>query len=97
MSSPLDVLYAERRALAGCCVILLGTALITAALMHLAERAAQPERFGTFLDALWWAIVTFETTGYGDVVPVTVLGRFLAGLTIFVELLTMALPLGIFR
>ena len=96
MRSLLDALYAERRALGGCFVILLGTALIAAALMHLAERTAQPERFGTIPDALWWAIVTLGTIGYGDVVPVTALGRFLASLTIFAGLLMMALPVGIF-
>ncbi len=96
MRSLLDALYSERRALGGCFVILLGTALIAAALMHLAERAAQPERFGTIPDALWWAIVTLGTIGYGDVVPVTALGRVLAGLTIFAGLLMMALPVGIF-
>jgi voltage-gated potassium channel len=96
MRSLLDALYAERRALAGCFVILLGTALIAAALMHLAEGAAQPERFGTIPDALWWAIVTLGTIGYGDVVPVTALGRVLASLTIFAGLLMMALPVGIF-
>jgi voltage-gated potassium channel len=96
MRSLLDALYSERRALAGCFVILLGAALIAAALMHLAERAAQPERFGTIPDALWWAIVTLGTIGYGDVVPVTALGRVLASLTIFAGLLMMALPVGIF-
>jgi voltage-gated potassium channel len=96
MRSLLDALYSERRALGGCFVILLGTALIAAALMHLAERTAQPERFGTIPDALWWAIVTLGTIGYGDVVPVTALGRVLAALTIFAGLLMMALPVGIF-
>jgi voltage-gated potassium channel len=96
MRSLLDALYAERRALAGCFVILLGTALIAASLMHLAERTAQPERFGTIPDALWWAIVTLGTVGYGDVVPITMLGRVLAGFTIFAGLLMMALPVGIF-
>ena len=96
MRSLLDALYSEHRALGGCFVILFGTALIAAALMHLVERAAQPDRFGTIPDALWWAIVTLGTIGYGDVVPVTVLGRVLAGLTIFAGLLMMALPVGIF-
>jgi voltage-gated potassium channel len=96
MRSLLDALYTERRALAGCFVILLGTALIAASLMHLAERTPQPERFGTIPDALWWAIVTLGTIGYGDVVPITPLGRVLAGFTIFAGLLMMALPVGIF-
>jgi voltage-gated potassium channel len=96
MRSLLDALYAERRALAGCFVILLGTALVAAALMHLAEREAQPERFGTIPDALWWAVVTLGTIGYGDVVPITPLGRVLAGFTIFAGLLMVALPVGIF-
>ena len=96
MRSLLEALYSERRALGGCFVIWFGTAVIAAALMHLAERAAQPDRFGTIPDALWWAIVTLGTIGYGDVVPVTALGRVLAGLTIFAGLLMMALPVGIF-
>ena len=95
MRSLLDALYAERRALAGCFVILLGTALMAAALMHLAERSVQPDKFGTIPDALWWAIVTLGTVGYGDAVPITPIGRVLAGLTIFAGLLMVALPVGI--
>ena len=96
MRSLLDALYSERRALGGCFVILLGTALIAAALMHLAERTAQPERFGTIPDALWWAIVTLGTIGYGDVVPVTVLGVFWRASPSAPGSLMMALPVGIF-
>jgi len=96
MRSLLDALYAERRALTGCFVILLGTALIAAALMHLAERTAQPDRFERFLRPCGGAIVTLGTIGYDDVVPVTALGRVLAGFTIFAGLLMMALPVGIF-
>lgn len=95
MRSLLDALYAERRALVGCFVILLGTALMAAALMHLAERKAQPSKFGTIPDALWWAIVTLGTVGYGDAVPITPIGRIIAGLTIFAGLLMVALPVGI--
>lgn len=95
MRSLLEALYAERRALLGCFVILCGATLIAAALMHLAEGAAQPDKFGTIPDAMWWAIVTLGTVGYGDAVPVTAVGRLVAGLTIFVGLLMVALPVGI--
>lgn len=95
MRSLLDALYAERQALAGCFVILVGATVMAAALMHLAESAAQPDKFGTIPDAMWWAIVTLGTVGYGDTVPVTAAGRLVAGLTIFVGLLMIALPVGI--
>jgi voltage-gated potassium channel len=95
MRSLLDVLYRERRALFGCLVITLGTALVAAALMHLAEGKVQPDKLGSIPDALWWSIVTVGTIGYGDVVPVTALGKLIATGTIFVGLILMALPIGI--
>src|SRR6185312_16334809 len=95
MRSLLDVLYRERRALFGCMVITMGSALVAAALMHLAEGRVQPDKLGTIPDALWWAIVTLGTIGYGDVVPVTALGKLIATGTIFLGLITIALPVGI--
>src|SRR5262249_61455472 len=75
MRSLLDVIYRERRALFGCVVILVGSTFIAASLMHLAEGHAQPDKFGTVPDAMWWAIVTLGTIGYGDVVPITAVGN----------------------
>jgi hypothetical protein len=95
MRSLLDALYAERRALLGCFMILIGVALVMATLMYLAEGKAQPDKFGTVPDAMWWAIVTLGTIGYGDVVPVTPFGRILATGTIFLGLIMVALPVGI--
>jgi voltage-gated potassium channel len=95
MRSLLDVLYNERRALFGCLVIALGSALVAASLMHLAEGNVQPAKLGTIPDAFWWAIVTIGTIGYGDVVPVTALGKLIATGTIFAGLVMMALPVGI--
>jgi voltage-gated potassium channel len=93
--SLLDALYAERRALVGCFIILIGAALVVATLMYVIERHAQPDKFGTIPDAMWWAIATLGTIGYGDVVPVTPLGRMLATATIFLGLIMVALPVGI--
>jgi len=95
MRSLFDVLYSERRALFGCLIILVGTAFVAATLMYLAERNVQPDRLGTIPDALWWAIVTLGTVGYGDVVPLTGLGRLVATITIFLGLIMIALPVGI--
>ena len=95
MRSLLDVLYRERRALFGCLVIMLGIALVAATLMHLAEGRVQPDKLGTIPEALWWAIVTLGTIGYGDVVPVTALGKLIASGTIICGLIVIALPVGI--
>ena len=95
MRSLLEALYQERRALFGCVVILIGTTLIAASLMHLVEGHVQPDKLGTIPDAMWWAIVTLGTIGYGDVVPVTVPGKLIAGVTIFLGLIMVALPVGI--
>jgi voltage-gated potassium channel len=63
--------------------------------MHVAERGAQPDKFGTIPDAMWWAIVTLGTIGYDDVVPITPLGRMIAAVTIFASFIMIALAVGI--
>jgi voltage-gated potassium channel len=55
----------------------------------------QPDKFGTIPDAMWWAIVTLGTIGYGDMVPVTAAGKIIAAVTIFAAIVTIALPVGI--
>jgi voltage-gated potassium channel len=76
-------------------VILLGATLVAATVMHLVERHAQPDKFGTIPDAMWWAVVTLGTIGYGDVVPITALGKVVAAATVFAGLVMIALPVGI--
>lgn len=88
-------LTAERRALFASGVILLGTVVISAAAMHLAEHDAQPDRFGSIPQSMWWAIVTLTTVGYGDVVPATLLGKIIASFTMIAGLMMLALPVGI--
>jgi voltage-gated potassium channel len=95
MRSLLDVLVRERRALFGAFVIMLGAALLVASAIHYVERDVQPDKFGTIPDAMWWAIVTLATVGYGDVVPVTPLGKALTAVAIFFGVTLVALPIGI--
>jgi voltage-gated potassium channel len=95
MRSLLAALYAERRALFGCLVILLGATLVSASAMHLVEGEAQPAKFGTIPGAMWWAIGTLSTVGFGDVVPITVAGKLVASATVIAGLVMMALPVGI--
>lgn len=69
--------------------------LFGATAMWLAEGTVQPEKFGSIPRALWWAIVTLTTIGYGDAFPVTPLGKVLAGLVAIAGIGLIALPSGI--
>ena len=91
----IGVVYAERRALIGTFILLLCVMCMAGELMHLAEGAVQPAAFGTLPDSIYWAIATLATVGYGDHVPVTMLGRFIAGMTMVVGLVLFAMPIGI--
>jgi voltage-gated potassium channel len=95
MRSLMAALEAERKALGASAVILMGLVLISASAMHLVEHNAQPDKFGSIPDAMWWAIVTLTTVGYGDVVPITLAGRVVASFTMVMGLMMLALPIGI--
>ena len=73
------------------CIVL----LVSASLAYLIERGSQPQIFSSIPAALWWAIVTLTTTGYGDVTPLTPLGRMLAGIVMVSGILVFALWAGI--
>jgi voltage-gated potassium channel len=89
------VVRAERRALVGTLLLIACATVFTAAAMHAAEGAAQPDKFGTIPSSMWWAITTLTTVGYGDEVPITLLGRVIAGCTMVMGLGILALPVGI--
>jgi voltage-gated potassium channel len=95
LRSLLAALHAERRTLFGCVVILTGAVLLFASLLYAIEHNVQPDKFGTIPQAMWWAIVTLGTVGYGDVVPVTPLGKFVSVFTIVVGFAMIALPVAI--
>jgi voltage-gated potassium channel len=95
MRSLFAALHAERRTLVGCLVILTGAVLLFASLLYAIEHKVQPDKFGTIPQAMWWAIVTLGTVGYGDVVPVTALGKMVSVFAIVAGFAMIALPVAI--
>jgi voltage-gated potassium channel len=94
LSTLVEVIMAERRALFGTLLLLLCVMVISAETLYVLEGPVQAN-FDSLPKAMYWAITTLTTTGYGDVVPVTPIGRLVAGITMIFGLALFALPVGI--
>jgi voltage-gated potassium channel len=75
--------------------VLMVLLLLASSFMYYAERNAQPDKFANIPSAMWWSIITLTTVGYGDVFPVTILGRSIAGVIAILGIGMFALPAGI--
>jgi voltage-gated potassium channel len=73
----------------------LTVSLFISFVMYYVEGKHQPEAFGSIPEAMWWTVITLTTVGYGDVVPVTVLGKFMGGIIALLGIGIFALPAGI--
>jgi voltage-gated potassium channel len=89
------VLVLESGPLLSVLVIFLMVVFLASVAEYFLERDVQPATFGSVPAALWWAVVTLTTTGYGDVVPITVLGRMVAALVMISGLGVFGLWTGI--
>jgi voltage-gated potassium channel len=89
------VLADERRALLAALLIMMALLVVASTAIYYAERHVQPEVFGSIPSAMWWAMATLTTVGYGDVVPVTVVGRLIGGMVMIMGLAMFALPVAI--
>ena len=69
--------------------------LVSSSLMYYVEHESNPDGFPNIIATLWWAVVTLTTVGYGDVVPVTILGKTLNGITALIGIGVVALPTSI--
>jgi voltage-gated potassium channel len=89
------VFVLEAKALASVLVLFLIALFLASAAMHVIEREGQPVAFGSLPAALWWAVVTLTTTGYGDEVPQTHLGHLLGAMVMICGIATFGLWTGI--
>lgn len=69
--------------------------LVTSSVMYYVENSAQPENFSSIPQTMWWGIATLTTVGYGDVYPITMLGKLLGGVIAVLGVGLFALPAGI--
>ena len=69
--------------------------VISSVLMYDAEHEAQPEVFDNAFSGLWWAIATITTVGYGDIYPVTIVGRVMSAIIALLGIGLIAVPTGI--
>ena len=86
-----NVIKREKEALGAVGVFAFAYVLISALVMFQVE----PDSFGNFFDAFYWAAVTLTTVGYGDIYPVSTLGRAFSVLSSFIGIAIVALPTGI--
>ncbi|MGB1118174.1 MAG: ion transporter [Parvibaculales bacterium] len=90
-----SAIYEERRSFLAALYLFCIALFIASALMYVVERHAQPDQFASIPEAMWWALITLTTVGYGDVSPVTPLGKIVGALTAFMGVCTVALLTGI--
>ncbi len=69
--------------------------IMASVLMFNVENAAQPDKFSNALEAMWWAVATLTTVGYGDVYPITAAGKVLGTIIAFLGIGMVAVPTGI--
>ena len=90
-----SAIAARRNELLGVVSVVGALLLLAASLMYFVERSAQPQEFSSIPATMWWGVITVTTVGYGDVSPVTPLGRLLAGMIALLGIGIFALPAGI--
>ena len=95
MKSLSEVIVSKKRELLGSMFFVLILMLISSLLMYSAEHEVQPNVFRNAFSGLWWAVATLTTVGYGDIYPVTPLGRLIGAFIAFSGLAAVAIPTGI--
>jgi voltage-gated potassium channel len=90
-----DVVKSRKEELIVTLVMIMMLLVFSASLMYVVENEAQPDKFPHIPSALWWGVATLTTVGYGDVFPVTPLGKLFGSFIAFLGIGIFALPTGI--
>ena len=90
-----DVVRSKKEELLIILVMIVMLLLFSSSLMYVVETEAQPDKFPDIPSAMWWGVATLTTVGYGDVFPITGLGKLLGGFIAFLGIGMFALPTGI--
>lgn len=90
-----DVVRAKRRELFGSLFFVFLMMMVSSLVIYAAEHTAQPEVFRNAFSGLWWAVATLTTVGYGDIYPVTVIGRIFGAVIALLGIGMVGIPAGI--
>lgn len=91
-----DAFRMQRNALAASYFLMSVSIVLAASAAYVVEKDAQPVEFGSIPAAMWWAVCTLTTVGYGDVAPVTMVGKALASVIQLMGIAMVALPTSLF-
>lgn len=90
-----DVIKERKEQLIITLIFILFMLLVSSSLMYYIENGQQPDAFGSIPETMWWGVATLTTVGYGDVYPITPLGRVLGGIIAILGIGLFALPTSI--
>ena len=85
----------ERKALLATVYLLMVSLFLSSTAVYLVESNIQPDAFGSIPQAMWWSIVTLTTVGYGDIVPISSIGKIISAITAVMGVASIALVTGI--
>ncbi len=88
----MSVIKNESKSITAAMTMMVFLIVIAASLMHSIEGSVQPEAFGSIIKSFWWAVVTMTTVGYGDVVPITAIGKIISTFIMLIGVGLVALP-----
>ena len=91
----MSAIYSERKAFLAALYLLVLALFLSSSLIYVAENEVQPDVFSSIPETMWWSIVTLTTVGYGDVSPVTAIGKLIGAATAMMGVCSIALLTGI--